>query len=157
MDEAGFWSDKLRPYLTAQCQKAGLRFHLERVENMVADGTPDVDYCIAGVAGKIELKYSPHHPVRESTPLMPEGKRLRRSQIIWAKSRMHAGGRVFLLIGTPRESWLIDLAGMSAREMGSLGLLTSPGAREIAAWGSFHWTGPTLPLALIKERPVNGA
>lgn len=153
MNEAGFWSDRMRPLLVRECQAAKLRHHFERVENATGVGTPDVDWCIAGVAGKIELKFSPRHPVRSTTPLQDARKGLRRSQIVWAVKRLRAGGRVFLLVGTPESAWLIPLMGLDARAMTQLVHLTAPQACQAAAWCACHHSASTLPPALIGERP----
>lgn len=154
VNEADFWNDRIRPLLVRECRAGGHRAHLERIENTAGVGTPDVDYCIDSVAGKVELKFAPRHPIRNTSRILAKGKGLRRSQIVWAVRRMRAGGRVFLLIGTPEQAWLINLAGMSAREMADLETITPSRAAEISAWCACHWRGPTLPLALIAERPV---
>lgn len=160
MKEAEFWKDRLRPWLVDACRDLGYRAHFERVENAVAIGTPDVDWCVlppgaaAGVAGKIELKYAPRHPAREATPVLGRGNGLRRSQIAWAVKRCWAGGRVFCAIGTPDMTWVIDLRGMSAPELAAIELLPAPRLREISAWCGVRRTAGTLPLALIAEAPV---
>lgn len=151
MDEAGFWSTKLRPNLVKSCQGLGLRHHFERVENMVADGTPDVDFCIDGVAGKIELKYSDYHP-GDTAQVLGRIHGLRRSQIIYASQRMWAGGLIWCCIGTPQAVWLVDLRGMTPPEMDSLSVASPARLGQIARWQSGQRLGSTLPLALI-ERP----
>ena len=154
MNEASFWTDRLRPALVADCQKLKLRHHFERVENAVAVGTPDVDYCVAGVAGKIELKFAPRHPVRQATPVLGRGNGLRRSQIVWTSRRTWAGGIVFIAIGTPEMTWVIDARGRSPVDLARLEALSAPGLGEISAWCGVHLVGSYLPLTLIDERPV---
>ena len=44
--------------------RKGLPGHLVRVENAVEAGTPDVNYCIDGAEGWIELKQLDRWPAR---------------------------------------------------------------------------------------------
>jgi hypothetical protein len=150
MDEATFWSDRLRPMLVKQCQALRLRHHFERVENYVAEGTPDVDYCIAGFAGKIELKYGTGG-VRQSTPVLGRGHGLRRSQIIFASRRTWAGGAVWCIIGSPDKTWAIDLRGMDPEAMDALATYNPSQLDAVAAWHTVHPLGATLPLALVDD------
>jgi hypothetical protein len=55
--------------------------HLERVENAVGDGTPDVHYMKKGSLGWIELK-APKRPAKETTRLLGD-EGLRISQENW--------------------------------------------------------------------------
>lgn len=156
MIEATFWRDRIKPKLVSQCRLLEYRHHFERIENAVASGGPDVDFCIKGIEGKIELKYAQKHPVRETTPVLGKGNGLRRSQVIWIAKRLHAGGRVFVAIGTPVATWLIDVRGWNPRQLMGIEALTAPGLREISAWHSFQLpgVGQPLPLALIAEPPI---
>lgn len=149
MKEAGFWSNRLRPKLRDACRFSGLPADFERVENAVTTGTPDIDYCIAGRAGKIEAKYAPRHPARSATPILGRGNGLRRSQIVWITRRVRAGGRVFVAIGTPLRTWIIDARGRSPEELAGLDLLTSPEAGKISAWCDDADPWGTLPYTLI--------
>jgi hypothetical protein len=148
--ESSFWTGRLRDHLAGACQVLGWRYHLERVENAVAAGTPDVDWCINGVEGTMELKYSPRHPVRPATPVLGRDNGMRRSQVVWAVRRLRAGGRVFVAIGTPQATWVVDLRGWSPEAMASLELATAPRLGEISAWcaGSAPWA--SLPPALVR-------
>lgn len=157
MKEDTFWSERLRPMLIRDCKRLRLPHHFERVENTVNDGTPDVDWCIAGVAGKIELKFAQDHPVRTATPVLGSAQKgLRRSQVIWNAKRAAAGGRVFLAIGTPQMTWVVDLAGRSPAWLADVWRLTAPELGEISAWCAVHQSAGTLPLALIKETALRG-
>lgn len=148
MKESSFWATRLRPKLTAACVACELPHHFERVENAVASGTPDVDYCINGCAGKLELKYTQRHPARATTPVLGRGNGLRRSQIVWIWRRLRAGGRVFVAIGTPQSTWIIDARGRSPAELAGLELRTAQELAEISAWcADSHFWG-TLPLTL---------
>jgi len=150
MDEVGFWSDRIRPNLVKNCQAMGLRFHLERVENIVNDGTPDVDYVIDGVPGQIELKFSDTAP-RDTSQVLGLGHGMRRSQIVYASRRTWAGGRLWCLIGNQQATWLIDLRGMSPQEMDALAVASAARLRQIASWQAGSRLGATLPLALIER------
>lgn len=145
MKEAEYWTSRVRPRLQRDCQAAGLRFHLQRVENVVGDGTPDVDYLIAGVAGKIELKYSLTHPHRDTSQVLGIRHGMRRSQIVYAARHVWAGGLCWCLIGTPHADWLLDLRKMSPAEMANIGALSPAELRKISAWrreGTFASTTP---------------
>ncbi len=148
MKESSFWATRLRPRLTAACVAAGLPHHFERVENAVASGTPDVDYCINECAGKLELKYTPRHPARASTPVLGRGNGLRRTQIVWIWRRLRAGGRVFVVIGTPRTTWVMDTRGRSPLELAGLELRTAPELDEISAWCADSQPWGALPTTL---------
>jgi hypothetical protein len=58
-----------------------------RIENLVDEGTPDVEGCIEGTHIWIEMK-SCKRPARETTPIRPE---TRLSQSIWHMERTAAG------------------------------------------------------------------
>jgi hypothetical protein len=109
----------MRPALIRECQRAELRHQFTRVENQVNDGDPDVDYCIAGVCGKLELKYSDSHPANPTSKLVIRHG-LRRSQIIYASKRSWAGGLIWCLIGSPVDAWLIDLRKLAPTDMDKL-------------------------------------
>ena len=63
--------------------------HFSRVEaHASADGIPDVDYCLDGTEGHLELKVG--HSTKD-----PE---LRGSQFRWFKNRADAGGKPMVLL-----------------------------------------------------------
>lgn len=68
---------------------------LQRVENLVGDGMPDV--YSDGTGAWIELK-APTRPKRESTPLLGESEGLRTSQKNWIRIATARGRKVFVLI-----------------------------------------------------------
>jgi hypothetical protein len=71
---------------------------LERVENRVNEGTPDVNYCINGGGGEgwIELKDIENWPARDATPVRIE--HVTQVQREWWTRRTLAGGNVFVLL-----------------------------------------------------------
>ena len=69
----------------------GHRVVLTRIENMVDEGTPDVEGCINVAQIWIEMK-SCDRPARASTPIRPRtGPRTRQSQSDWHRERTAAG------------------------------------------------------------------
>jgi hypothetical protein len=130
-----------------------LRFHFERIENIVGDGTPDVDYCIDGVEGGIELKFSDTAPRRDTSQVLGIGHGMRRSQIVYAARRTWAGGLCWCLIGNQQATWLIDLRGRTPQEMDALAVASAASLRQIAAWHCGPRMPATLPLALVERLP----
>jgi hypothetical protein len=74
---------------------AGKELDLERVENLVGDGMPDV-YSV-GTGVWVELK-APIVPKRANTPLLGEKEGLRVSQKNWIRNAVNRGRAVFILI-----------------------------------------------------------
>jgi len=83
------------------------RDRLDRVENIVGDGMPDTNYCIAGVEGWIELK-SPTEPKRASTPLFGSNHKLLQTQKNWILEQLKAKGIVYLFIATNKRKMLVE-------------------------------------------------
>jgi hypothetical protein len=77
MKESQFWA----------LVKGKLPGHVERVENAVAKGTPDVNICYVGTETWLELKV-----------LDSKGRcELRPEQVLWHRKRQEQAGRVFVL------------------------------------------------------------
>lgn len=74
---------------------------LERVENGVNTGTPDVHAMRRGVTRWIELKVV-KRPARITTPLIKRDT-MRRDQVAWHVSYNAAGGRSFILARDDRR------------------------------------------------------
>lgn len=80
---------------------------LERVENVVAVGMPDVLSLGAGAVTWVELKSVPSHPVRPSTPVL--GNRgLSVEQRNWHLDWMRWGGKSYVLVGVGTSLYLIS-------------------------------------------------
>jgi hypothetical protein len=79
-------------------EKAKLAFgpalHMERVENYLEKGTPDVEGCLNYGSFHIELKTSPR-PSKPGTRIKPK---YQDGQPEWHEKRIRAGGRVFSLV-----------------------------------------------------------
>ena len=81
LDEDGFWR-KLRAVLPPG--------HYTRTENLVQPGMPDVNFCVNGVEGWMELKYTEKFPL-EHPVLM--------TQDLWIEQHRRAGGRAGICVG----------------------------------------------------------
>lgn len=134
MIESTFWKTRLRPLLLQACRTSGVPHRFERVENSVAVGTPDVDYTVDGVSGKLELKYAPRHPKRATSAVLGANKGMRRSQVVWAVRHQRAGGIVYLCVGTPLMTWLVDLHGYTAAQMYGIEFYTAAELTAASLW-----------------------
>lgn len=79
--------------------------HMERVENKVSRGTPDVEGCYKGVHFNLELKYC-LLPKKEDSML---NFKTQPSQPPWWKKRVKSGGNVFIIIQIGKNKHMIDL------------------------------------------------
>ena len=104
---------------TAFRKHLGKHGHIERVENMVNVGTPDVNYVLDGCEGWVELKCIPAWPVRSDT--LVRVPHYTPEQRIWHRERKAAGGKVFVLlrVDSTKEYLLFD-AGAAANKLGYL-------------------------------------
>lgn len=78
---------------------------LDRVENLVVDGMPDVNFCADGVESWIEMK-SPTEPKRSSTPLFGSNHKVSQAQKNWMLRQFKAGGNGWFLIATDKR-WML--------------------------------------------------
>ena len=78
---------------------------IDRIENVVLAGMPDVNYCFEGVEGWIEMK-APTEPKRASTPLFGSNHKLSQEQKNWFKRQDNAQGRGYILIATDKR-WIL--------------------------------------------------
>jgi len=88
MAEKHLWAtlrDALKPY-----------GHFDRIENMVGRGRPDVNYCVRGCSGDIELKQLPAWPAHSDTVVKVD--HFSPQQRLWLRQRCAAGGTVFVLL-----------------------------------------------------------
>ena len=88
----------------------GHRVMLTRVENMVDEGTPDVEGCINSAQVWVELK-SCARPARASTPVRPKS---RPSQSDWHRERTAAGSHhhyVLMQVGEASQAKLYLIPG----------------------------------------------
>jgi len=82
---------------------------LDRIENDVTFGIPDVNGCLDGEDVWIELK-APKEPARASTPLMTRSGNhaLLETQINWFRRQRQAGGIAFILVRTDKRIMLVE-------------------------------------------------
>lgn len=88
----------------------GHRIDLQRLENSVGVGHPDVEGCVDGGQVWIELKSCPR-PARADTPIRPKK---RPSQEIWHRERSKAGCRInwiLIQVGEDRDAILYLIPG----------------------------------------------
>ncbi len=94
--------------------------HATRVENLVALGTPDVDFCVVGSAGWLELKVAYgeglHKTLRHYTT----------QQVEWHRKRAKAGGRSWFLVQYGRGRFLVP--GSSAAALFEIRMQVTPTA-----------------------------
>jgi hypothetical protein len=113
--ESSLWA-RLKETGIVELRYRGFKVDLQRLENSVAAGHPDVEGFIkaphANIGSQvwIELK-SEGRPARKSTPIHPK---TRESQSIWHKNRTEAGCRchwVLLQVGEGRRAALYLIPG----------------------------------------------
>jgi hypothetical protein len=87
----------------------------ERVENGMIDGMPDVNYCLAGAEGWLELK-APKLPKHGATRLLGGSEEFKVSQANWFLRQSKARGRCALFIAT--NEMLLLIPGETAGRIG---------------------------------------
>lgn len=87
----------------------------ERVENGMIDGMPDVNYCIAGAEGWLELK-APKVPKLGATRLLGGSEPFKVDQANWFLRQRRARGRCALFIAT--DVALLLIPGDTAARLG---------------------------------------
>ena len=70
---------------------------IQRIENLTADGMPDINGCIDGKEFWLELK-CPRIPKRKETPLFGSNHKIMPNQFAWMKKQTLAGGKCGVLI-----------------------------------------------------------
>lgn len=102
MNEASFWSTRLRPRIMQAAPTATAH----RVENGLEAGFPDAMYCIDGATGFVECKWNDTFPVRLATPVFSRDGSLRTAQIVWWTQFGRAGGHGFIAAGVGAHTYL---------------------------------------------------
>jgi hypothetical protein len=82
------------------------RDRLDRVENVVVNGMPDINFCSEGVECWIEQK-SPKEPVRKTTKLFGSNHKVSQDQMNWFMRQTKAEGNAYFLIVTDKRWMLI--------------------------------------------------
>ena len=109
---------------------------LDRIENLVGTGYPDVNGCINGNEFWIENK-APSEPKRKTTPLFGSNHRLSVEQRNWFLRQRRAGGKGYIYIET--ESKRLLISGRHADEINEATLL------ELIAMSTWQSDRPTKP------------
>lgn len=82
------------------------KIYLERIENVVNPGRPDIDALWAGIVLPIELKVADGWPMRDATPVLGR-KGLNQNQLNWWLNWKRWGGSGFILVGIQGELFSI--------------------------------------------------
>lgn len=101
---------------------------LERVENILVPGMPDVNGCINGKEFWIENK-EPSEPKRGNTPLFGSNHRFSQDQLNWFLKQRNAGGRAYAFVWTDRRGMLFQ-----SKHADLLNTLTVSQMLQIALW-----------------------
>lgn len=80
---------------------------VDRIENVVITGMPDVNFCSVGTECWIELK-SPKEPKRNTTKLFGSNHKLSQDQMNWFLRQRNAGGKAYVLIVTDKRWLFVD-------------------------------------------------
>lgn len=81
------------------------RDRIDRIENVVVVGMPDVNSCIGGKECWLEFK-SPTEPKRATTKLFGSNHKVSQEQMNWFKRQSNAGGEAYFMIVTDKR-WLL--------------------------------------------------
>jgi len=106
-------------YRTLRLNLPQLGDRLDRVENLLVPGTPDINFCADGVESWIELK-TPIEPLRANTPLFGSNHRVSQNQQNWFWRQRYARGRCYFLLATNKR-WIL-LGGQFADEINEMPL-----------------------------------
>jgi hypothetical protein len=80
--------------------------YLERIENVVNPGRPDVDVLWNGIVLPVELKALENFPLRPTTPVLG-GKGLNQNQLNWWLNWRRWGGSGFIVVGIAGELFAV--------------------------------------------------
>lgn len=112
---------------------------IDRVENPIVPGMPDVSVCLRSaredgkIVGKefwLEMK-APEEPMRPTTPLFGSAHPVLQSQANWFQSQIQAGGHAFFYIDTDKRRLLIP-----GKFCDVINSLTVTELENIASWKS---------------------
>lgn len=91
--------------------------YLERIENVVTPGRPDVDVMHNGITLPVELKSIPAWPRKSTTPVLGRAHGLSQNQLNWWLQWQRWGGRGFILVSVAGE--LFAMPGKFSEEINS--------------------------------------
>lgn len=79
---------------------------IDRFENIVGVGNPDVNVCIDGAEFWIEIK-APKEPVKATTPLFGSNHKLSQDQKNWILRQLKANGNAYIFVATDKRKMLV--------------------------------------------------
>jgi len=122
--------------------------HFQRIENSCSEGVPDVEFCINGVSGWIELKRLHRGPVRPDTVLKVD--HFSGGQRAWLMRRATCRGRCFVLLRVDQETFLFS-GGHAAAHLGNTWTMADCRAQAL-----FYWDGErrAVPWRGLAERLI---
>lgn len=104
---------------------------IDRIENLVGTGMPDVNGCVVrGFEFWLEVK-NPTEPKRPSTPLFGSNHKVSQEQANWFLTQRKAGGRCLFWIVTDKRRMLVP--GIYAD---TLNKMTVSEIVEVACWSA---------------------
>jgi hypothetical protein len=112
----------------------GQKMHLERVENLVSTGRPDVDVMCAGLFTAVELKSIPRWPARKSTPALG-AKGPTQVQRNWHMMWNRNGGRSLVVVGVDATKEVLALHG---RDIDQINAMTRDELQQAALAAGWH-------------------
>ena len=80
---------------------------IDRLENLVAEGMPDVNGCFCGTEFWIEIK-APTEPKRSTTTLFGSNHKVSVAQKNWMLRQMKAEGNAYFFINTDKRKMLVS-------------------------------------------------
>ena len=108
---------------------------IDRVESQVVTGMPDINFCLNGVEGWIEVK-APIEPKRNTSILFASNHKLSTAQKNWFLRQRQAKGRCYVFISTDKRYMMID--GEFADQINGL---TVDRRQEVSLWSALKKTG----------------
>lgn len=120
-------------YRTFRRNIIGPKDRIDRIENLMVLGMPDVNCCINGRDFWIEQK-SPKEPKRKSTKMFGSNHKISKDQMNWMKRHITAGGKAYFLIATDLRWMLLD--GALADEINEMTV------NQIVAASLWHYEKP---------------
>lgn len=106
---------------------------LERIENVLLPGMPDVNGCFIGHEFWIETK-QPKEPARPGTPLFGSNHDLSQDQANWFLRQKNAGGNGIIYIQTDRMTRLF----IGGEFADLINVSTLRGLEAVALWSSLR-------------------
>ena len=81
--------------------------YIERMENVVSSGRPDVDTMWHGITIPVELKAAEQYPARPGTPVLGKSKGLSQNQLNWWLKWKLWGGSGFIVIAVATDVFAV--------------------------------------------------